>query len=114
MPWNPELFTAPGLEHLRERRELDALGTVPYFEGLLADAPDALVDSFAGEPELHDPVRGRIKGTEAFKAYIAAMRAWLIERSVSVEDVGRVAVDGRGLGEVVLHLDGESGRVELP
>jgi hypothetical protein len=43
---------------------------VPYFDGLMAGEPDALVKSFAGQPELHDPVRGRGKGTRAFEAFV--------------------------------------------
>jgi hypothetical protein len=33
---------------------------VPYFDGLMAAAPDALVESFASEPELHDPDRRHV------------------------------------------------------
>jgi SnoaL-like domain len=39
--------------------------TVPYYAGLLTGETDALIDSFAGEPQLHDPVRGRVKGALA-------------------------------------------------
>jgi len=31
---------------------------------------DALIGSFAGEPELHHPVRGRIKGASAFERFV--------------------------------------------
>ena len=80
----------------------------------MAGEPDALVESFAGEPELHDPVRGRVKGTRAFKAFVTEMNAWIARRNVSVEDVEHVVTERRGFEEVVLHLDGETGRVELP
>jgi len=114
VPWLPELFSAPALEDLRERRAREQLVAVPYFDGLLAGEPAALVQSFAGEPQVHDPVRGRIKGTRAFEAFIAETYAWLKERNVAVEDVEHVIVDGQGFEEVLLHLDGESGRVALP
>jgi SnoaL-like protein len=42
------------------------------------------------------------------------MSAWLVQRNVSVEDVDHVVLEGRGFEEVVLHLDGETGRVDLP
>jgi hypothetical protein len=112
MPWAPELFSAPALERLREKRH--RLGTVPYFEGLMAGEPDALVKSFAGEPQLHHPVRGRIEGVGAFKAFIAETNEWLAKRNVSVEGVDHVLTGRRGFEEVVLHLDGETGRVEVP
>ena len=87
---------------------------MPYFDGLVAGEPDALVKSFAGEPELHDPVRGRVKGTRAFEAFVTKTNAWLTERKVSVEDVDFVVTERAAFGEVVLHLDTETGRVDLP
>jgi hypothetical protein len=114
MPWMPELFSAPALQKLRDDRRRDELADVPYFEGLLAGEPDALIESFAGEPLLYDPVRGRIRGVPAFMAYVAQMRDWLVQRHVSVEEINRLALPGGGFGEVVLHLDGETGPVALP
>jgi hypothetical protein len=114
MPWVPELFSAPALERLRKKLRQDELVTVPYFDGLMAGEPDALIKSFAGEPQLHQPVRGRIKGARAFEAYVTEMNAWLRQRNVSVEDVERVVTERRGFGEMVLHHDGGTGRVDLP
>jgi SnoaL-like protein len=114
MPWVPELFTAPALQQLVDKRRRDEPVAVPYFDGLLAGEPDALVESFAGEPLLYDPVRGRVKGVAAFKAFAAWMSDWLVQRNVSVEKVDHVVLVGGGFEEVVLHLDGENGRVALP
>jgi hypothetical protein len=114
MPWLPELFTAPALQQMLDKRRRDKLVSVPFFDGLIAGELDALVESFAGEPELHDPVRGRIKGVQAFTAFVAEMSAWLVQRNASVEDVDHVVLEGRGFEEVVLHVDGENGRVDLP
>jgi SnoaL-like domain len=114
VPWLPELFSAPALAQLDERRRRDRLFTVPFFAGLLTGEIDALVQSFAGEPELHHPVRGRIRGERAFTAYVAETRAWLEERDAEIEDVGYIRTERRGVGEVVLHLGGKDGRVDLP
>jgi SnoaL-like domain len=114
MPWVPELFSAPVLARLQEKWQRDRLEAVPYYDGLLAGEHDALVKSFAGEPELHDPARGRVKGMRAFEAFVGARSAWLAQRNVSVEDVDYVITERRGFEEVVLHLDGEVGRVDLP
>jgi hypothetical protein len=113
MPWIPELFSAPALQRVQEKshRELVA---VPFFDGLVAGELDALVGSFAGEPELHHPVRGRIRGARAFATYVTETNAWLRQRNVSVEDIDAVAAGGQGADEVVLHLDGDAGRVDLP
>src|SRR4051812_9256497 len=62
MPWAPELFSAPVLQRLLDERRHHELAAVPYLAGFLAGEPDALVESFAGEPLLYDPIRGRIKG----------------------------------------------------
>ncbi len=82
MPWAPELFSAPVLARLEEERQHELRVTVPYFDGLLTGETDALIDSFAGEPELHDPVRGRIKGVRAFTAYVTEIKTWFEERNV--------------------------------
>src|SRR5947207_15485074 len=113
MPWLPELFSAPALQRVLDERRREALVAVPYFDGLLSGEPDALVESFAGEPEVYDPVRGRIKGARAFRAFITDQREWLADRNVSVEDREHVVLERRGFEEVVLHLDSDTGRGEL-
>jgi hypothetical protein len=112
MPFTPELFSAPVLERLQSERQ--ELVSVPYFDGLLAGEPDALVKSFAVKPQLHDPVRGRVQGARAFAAFVSETSSWLRQHNVSVEDVDHATTDRHGFEEVVLHLDGENGRVELP
>jgi SnoaL-like domain len=114
MPWVPELFSSSVLHQLQEKWQRETLEAVPYFDGLMAGEHDALVKSFAGEPELHDPVRGRVKGVRAFEAFVSARSAWLGQRNVAVEDVAYVITERRGFEEVVLHLDGETGRVDVP
>ena len=114
MPWPPELFSAPVLTRLQEKWQQERLGTVPYYDGLMAGEPDALVRSFVDEPVLHDPVRGRVRGARAFEAFVTERQAWLARLNMSVDDVVRVAAGPRGLEEVVVHLDAETGRVEVP
>ena len=55
VPFVPELFSAPVLARIEDKWRLDELVAVPYFDGLMAGEPDALVGSFAGQPELHNP-----------------------------------------------------------
>jgi SnoaL-like domain len=114
MPWIPELFSAPAQVRLEDRRRREKLGPVPFFAGLMTGDTNALVSSFAGEPELHHPIRGRVKGERAFAAYVAATIAWIEERKITIEDVDRVITERRGVEEVVLHLDGGLGAVDLP
>jgi hypothetical protein len=108
------LFSAPALARIRDRRRREHLLAVPYFDGLMTGETDALIGSFAGEPELHHPLRGRIKGAPAFERFAADTEAWLADRNVDVEDLNFIVVPGRGVEEVVVHLDGDDGRIALP
>ena len=50
MPWMPEVFTAAPIADPRRSQGAAAVGTndaVAYYEGIMADEPDALVRSFA-------------------------------------------------------------------
>jgi len=114
MPWIPELFSAQALAHLWEDHRRRRLEVVPFFPGVMTGEIDALIASFAGEPEVHHPVRGRVKGAAAFERFAVGLNAWLADRNAVVEDVDFVLVRGRGVEELVLHLDGDGGRVELP
>jgi hypothetical protein len=110
VPWAPELFSAPVLSRIEAKWQQE-LETVPFYDGLLTDELDALVGSFVGEPELYDPLRGRVKGVRAFEAFVAQTKEWLTRNNVSIEDVERVVGERHGFGEAILHGDGG---VELP
>jgi hypothetical protein len=114
MPWAPELFSTPALEAITEKRRSEDLRFVPFFDGLMTGEIDALIGSFAGEPELHHPVRGRIKGVRALEQYATETKAWLEERSGTVEDVNVILTPRAGAEEVLIHLDSGEGRVDLP
>jgi hypothetical protein len=116
MPWIPELFSAPVLERFRRQAAADrrAAAPVPYFAGVTSGETDALVRSFAGEPELHHPIRGRVKGRRAFERFVTETNAWLTASNAVGGDVGRVITPRRAIEETVLTLDGDHSRVELP
>jgi hypothetical protein len=114
VPWAPELFSAPALEGVLEKYRRKRLRAVPFFDGLVTGEIDALVESFSGVPEVHHPVRGRIRGESAFRRFVTDMTSWLAVRNVDVEHVNFCITDPRGVEEVVLHLDGDDGRIALP
>jgi hypothetical protein len=114
VPWLPELFSAPALARVWEDRRRRRLALVPFFPGLMTGETKALVDSFAGEPEVHHPVRGRVKGVAAFERFAVETNAWLADHDASVADVDFVLTPGRGVEELVLDVDGDEGRVQLP
>jgi hypothetical protein len=53
-------------------------------------------------------------GTRAFEAYITRLRAWLSTHNMSFDPVEHVFMAPRGFEEVVIHLDGEDARVDVP
>jgi hypothetical protein len=114
VPWIPELFSAPVLEHLQEKWEQERLEAVPYYDGLMSGEHRALIGSFAGEPVLHDPLHGRIKGVQAFEWYVTVLSSFFDEHNMSFDAVDDVITEARGFEEFVLHLDGIDGRFEVP
>jgi hypothetical protein len=109
MPWMPEAFAAPIAD---ARSEQDA---VPYYEGIMANQPEALVRSFAGQPRVNDPRVGYVEGTRELRAFVNGTADWLRERDAVVENVALTRTETRTAEEVVLHLLRDDGvRVELP
>jgi hypothetical protein len=114
----PEVFTAP-IAEARRAQEAKAEGTndaLPYYEGILADEPGALVRSFAaGKPVLDDPRVGRVEGARELYAFVVGTAEWLRERDAVVENVALTRTPTRAVEEVVLNLLADEGvRVELP
>ncbi|MGV2984329.1 nuclear transport factor 2 family protein [Microbacterium sp. AGC85] len=111
MPWIPELFAAKYLAKMRLERNA---GAVPYFEGLLSEDVDALVNSFVGEPELHHPIHGRIKGDDVFRRYVARVSDELRQANYSVSPIDLIVTPTRTVEEVILSTDSPEGRIDLP
>src|SRR5215213_3561125 len=118
MPWMPEVFTAPiaAARRAQEEEDTSANDAVPYYEGILADEPDALVRSFAArQPVLDDPRVGYVEGTRELRAFASGTAEWLRERDAVVENVALTRTPTRTVEEVSLHLlADDGGRVELP
>jgi hypothetical protein len=115
----PEVFSAPIAEARRAQEEGEATSTndaLPYYEGILADEPDALVRSFAArQPVLDDPRVGHVEGARELRAFVTGTAEWLRERDAVVEDVALTRTPNRTVEEVVLNLLADAGgRVELP
>jgi hypothetical protein len=115
MPWFPDLFSASAAERIRNQAaDARVAAPVPYFDGVRSGEIDALVGSCAGEPELHHPVRGRVRGHRAFEQFVTDTNAWLTERRAEFSPVQRIITPRRGIEETVMTLDGEEDRVEVP
>jgi hypothetical protein len=111
VPFAPELFSAPALQRILDKYRRERLRSVPFFDGVMTGEMDALLESFSGVPEVHHPVRGRIKGETAFRRFVTDTTSWLAERNVEVENVDFLLTQPRGVEEVVLHLDSDGGRI---
>jgi SnoaL-like domain len=115
MPWMPEVFTAPIAEARRQREAASANDAVPYYEGIMANQPDALVRSFAAQPVVDDPRVGYVEGARRLRAFVTGTAEWLRERDAVVDNVALTRTPTRTVEEVALHLLGDDGgRVELP
>jgi hypothetical protein len=96
MPWAPELFSAPVLQGVLDKYRRGHMRSVPFFDGLLSGEVDALVESFSGVPEVHHPVRGRIKGEGAFRRFVTDMTSWLAAGNAEIEHVNWIITDRAG------------------
>src|SRR5215212_11424368 len=117
MPWMPELFSAPIAEAIPLQEEMSAANdAVAYYEGIMANEPEALVRSFAArQPVLDDPRVGYVDGIRELRAFVNGTADWLRERDAVVENVALTRTQSRTVEEVVLHLLSDDGvRVELP
>jgi hypothetical protein len=116
MPWMPEVFTAPLAQAPRTEEAAPANDAIPYYEGIMADEPNALVRSFAAQPVLDDPRVGYVEGARRLRAFVNGTAEWLRERDAVVENVALTRTPTRTVEEVVLHLLADDGgvRVELP
>jgi hypothetical protein len=102
MPWMPELFSESVLEEWRERHERQKIIDVPYYDGLLAGEPDALIGAFAAEPVIFHPVRGRIRGEWQLRAYAAEVRGWFRAGGAQAQELLHVVGPARGFEEVLV------------
>jgi hypothetical protein len=115
MPWMPEAFAAPLADARSEQDAASANDAVPYYEGIMANQPEALVRSFARQPRVNDPRVGYVEGARELRAFVNGTADWLRERDAVVETVALTRTQSRTVEEVVLHLLSEDGvRVELP
>ena len=89
MPWMPEVFSAPIAEAILLQEEMGvANDAVAYYEGIMANEPEALVRSFAArQPVLDDPRVGYVDGVRELRAFVNGTADWLRERDAVVENV---------------------------
>jgi hypothetical protein len=113
--WMPEVFTAAIADAWHAQQAARANDAVPYYEGIMANQPEALIRSFAGQPRVNDPRVGHVEGKRELRAFVSGTADWLRGRDAVVENVALTRTQSRTVEEVVLHLLSDEGaRVELP
>jgi hypothetical protein len=88
--------------------------TEQFLPLLLEGDTDGSVALFAGQPDVDDPLSGRI--THVFYFWAAARHMWLRDRNAVLEPVAVTRAGGRTVAEVVLRLQPEQGGrvIDLP
>jgi hypothetical protein len=115
VPWYPDLFSAPLVERrLSHAQDARLAEPVPYWAGVRSGETEALVGSFVSEPELHHPIRGRVRGRRAFERFVAQTNAWFEQHNADTGPIERIITEGRGVEEAMIAFDSERGRVDLP
>ena len=110
MPWMPEVFSAPIAEAIRRQEEMSgANDAVAYYEGIMANEPEALVRSFAArQPVLDDPRVGYVEGIRELRAFVNGTADWLRERDAVVENVALTRTGVKVGGPAHSHIPGLS------
>jgi hypothetical protein len=93
---------------------LSTAATPAFLPGLAAGPPSGIVDLFAGEPVIDDPVAGRIVGLDAVREYIASQRKWMGDHEVEFEPIRTTIGEGQSVTETLLRLTVNGKRTELP
>ena len=91
--------------------------TESFLEALIAGDIAALRSGFDGEPDVDDPLAGRVRGAGDFERFAAERQAWLDERAARLERLpGSPATHGhrRSVFEALLHLRLPAREIALP
>lgn len=90
--------------------------TSSYLDGLLAGDVDGLLEAFAGEPVVDDPLRGHVRGTADFKRFVKTQHAWLRERAARLEPLRTTRTGHRTVFEALMQMrvPAAAGDVQLP
>lgn len=85
-----------------------------YLELLVAGRVEAVAALFAGEPQVDDPLVGRVRGRAELARLVRHGHGWLDEAAATVEPLAEARTDQRAVAEATLSLALERGDVDLP
>ncbi len=114
MPWFPEFYSAVELA----RRQTHAAGRADpvgqYFSAVTRGDTQLLERAWPGEVVVFDPRAGKIRGHRQLRRFIHRNQLWLSERNARTETTASTRVGSRAVVELLVRLDGDSGRSEWP
>ncbi|MGS0685163.1 nuclear transport factor 2 family protein [Nakamurella sp. GG22] len=114
MPWFPEFYSAVELA----RRQTHAAGQADpvgqYFSAVTRGDTQLLERAWPGEVVVFDPRAGKVRGHRQLRRFIHRNQLWLSERNARTETIASTRFGNRAVVELLVHIDGDSGRSEWP
>ncbi len=88
--------------------------TEMFLQRLVRRDCSGLLQCFAGEPSIDDPLAGRVRGAQDLQRFCEQRSAWLAERQARVEPVRTTHNEQRTVFEALLHLQLPERVIALP
>jgi limonene-1,2-epoxide hydrolase len=114
MPWFPDFASAAALARQETRAAGQADPVRQYVAALNNGDTRALETAWPGEVVIHDPRSGEVRGHRRLREFVGRSQALLAQRHARVETVAAIACPGRGVVELLAHLDGDGQEQRWP
>lgn len=88
--------------------------TEAYLSRLVAGEVPAMLDGFAGEPVIDDPLSGPVRDRAGLDRFAAEKHAWLTQSKARIEAIRTTRAGGRTVHEALVYLSLPAGETELP
>jgi len=85
-----------------------------FYNYLLAGDADAILALFPGEPYIDTPLDGAMRGEAAVRPFVARQAAWLAERRAAPRPLHTIDTPARVVVELVLDMEQNGERIDLP
>lgn len=84
------------------------------YTNLLAGDAGAILALFPGEPHIDTPLDGATRGEAAVRAFVARQAVWLAERHAAPRLLHTIDTPARAVVELVLDMEQDGDRIDLP
>ncbi len=114
MPWFPDFVSAVELARRQTRAAGQADPVTQYLAALNEGDSHTLETAWPGEVVIYDPRVGEVRGYRQLRHYVNDNKAWQAGLHAHTETVACTVVAGRGVAELLAHLDHDGGQVAWP